>query len=332
VLLAKVGLHVLAVLILAVASAALFASEAGWRIADWAWRQGTLVDAVLLEASVHVGLCGLVWAALVVCFGRLRTLIAMGKADEPATIKLASPKELVSRSGTVLTETIIVLPIALLLIFGIAQLALVNIASTLSDLAAIQAARTIWVWEPEAREGRFNVDRALVKEKARVQAAAIMAPTASSNFGTFNTSGQPGYDQTFRKAMGAMYGATVEHGGSDVGSYSSTQAEMELSAGYEANRKNLGFDLAFDSDDFRQRTARKFFNAWSQTEIEMTETREQIGVRLTYHHLCLMPVVASIFGDYAQINGNKGYYLTMERTYNLPRHEDVKPNKNLPLR
>jgi hypothetical protein len=45
-----------------------------------------------------------------------------------------------------------------------------------------------------------------------------------------------------------------------------------------------------------------------------------------------MPMVASIFGEYAQINGKKGYYLTMERTYQLPKQEDVKPNRNLPRR
>jgi hypothetical protein len=330
------------VLFLAIASAALVtsqtigASQTIWQIADWAWHQGTLVDAVLLEVGVHLGLCAVTWAALVMSFVRLRKLIGLRKQElrkqDTRDHGGRSPIKLVANTGTVLTETIIVLPVALLLIFGLAQLALVNIASTLSDLAAMQAARTIWVWEPEAREGRFNVDRALIKEKARVQAALIMAPTASSDFGTFATNSQPDYNGTFRKAMGAMYGATIEHGGSDVGSYSSAQADMALSGGQEATGRNMAFNLAFDSDDFQQRTARKFFNAWSQTELEMIETQERVGVKLTYHHLCLMPMVASIFGTHAQVNGKEGYYLQMERVYNLPKFGDVKPNRNLPRR
>lgn len=320
------ALHVSAVAILAMGSLVFFASEASWQVISWAWERGALADAVLFELGLHVGLCTLIWAALALCFGRLRRLARGSDDDGCPRIQLASAKA----KGTVLTETLIVLPVALLLIMGIGQLALMNIATTLSDLAVIQAARSVWVWAPEAQEGRFGVDRSLVTEKARVQAAAIMAPTASSNFGNFDTGHHPEYAGTFRQTMGALYGAQVEHFGNDIGSFATTEAEMKLSDGEVANPKNMAFNLAFDSDSFEERTARKFFNAWVQTDIEIVETQEWIGAKMKYQHLCLMPLVAGIFGEYKNVNGQEGYYVEINRAYSLPKQ--VKPNARLPRR
>lgn len=318
----KALLHALAVIILATGSLALFSSEASWRVVGWAWERGVLVDALLTDVGLHVGLCSVVWAALVLCYSRVRKLVATLRTKDRPRVKLAA------RRGTVLTETLIVLPVALLLIMGIAQLTLMNIAATLSDLAVMQASRAVWVWAPEAETGRFGVNQNTVEEKARVAAAAIMAPTASSDFGGFQTGQHPTYGRTFRKAMGAMYGSTLDQGGTDVGSFSTTEAELKLSAQDSPIGKNMAFNLAFDSSDFQERSARKFFNAWAQTEIEVVDNGEWVGAKMTYQHMCLMPLVAGIFGEHKAIHGQDGYFVEINRAYNLPKQID--PNAKLP--
>lgn len=322
----SIGFHGLAVLILAASSAALFSTDITMSALRWAWQHDQAFSSVALGLAGHLGLCALVWATIVFIAGRVRR---SWSTAETATSK---PFKLGARPiGSVLTETIIVLPVALVLIMGIAQLALINIAATLADLAVIQSARTAWVWMPEAVDGRFNVDRSMVKEKARVQAAAVLAPVASSDFGEFRMSAQPDYAKTFQKTMGAIYGAQVEGGGgNDVGSYSQTQAEQKLTPGRRTTPEEFSFFLAFDATTFEERSARKFFNSWAHTEIELADSGERIGVTMTYHHFCLMPLVAGIFGEYKQINGKNGYFLTIERKYTL--RKQVKVNAKQPRR
>lgn len=316
------GFHGLVVLILGAASAALFSNEATLYALRWAWQQQAELGPVALGLAKHLGLCALVWATFYGGVGRLRRLWS---AD-------AAPHKLGVRPlGSVLTETLIVLPVALTLIMGIAQLTLVNITATLADLAVIQSARAAWVWMPEAVEGRFNVDRSLVRQKARVAAAAVLAPSASSDFGGFRKDADPDYTQTFQKTMGAIYGAQIEGGGgNDVGRYSQTRAEQKLTPGYEMQGKDFSFFMALDATSFEERSARKFFNAWAHTEIELRESHSNVGVRMTHHFAALMPLVAGLFGEYKQINGKYGFFLTFEREYTL--RKQVKVNAKPPLR
>ena len=314
--------HGLVVLILGAASAALFSNEATLSALGWAWQQDAGVAPVALGLAKHLGLCALVWATFYMGAGRLRSLWSAG----------AAPIKLGARPlGSVLTETLIVLPVALILIMGIAQLTLVNIAATLADLAVIQSARTAWIWMPEAVEGRFNVDRSLVRQKARVAAAAVLAPSASSDFGGFRKDSDPDYTRTFQKTMGAIYGAQIEGGGgNDVGAYSQTRAEQKLTPGQDMEGENFSFFMAFDATSFEERSARKFFNSWAHTEIKLVENHSNVGVRMTHHFIVLMPLVAGIFGEHKQINGKYGYFLTFEREYTL--RKQVKVNAKSPLR
>lgn len=316
------GLHGLAVLILGALSASLFSTELTLDALRWAWAHEAAFSSVTLGLAGHLGLCALVWATFVFLTGRMRHLWSA----KPAPLKLSARP-----LGSVLTETLIVLPVALVLIMGIAQLALINIAATLADLAVIQSARSAWVWMPEAVEGRFNVDRSLVADKARVQAAAVMAPTASSDFGAFRLDADPEYTTTFRKTMGAIYGTQIEGGGgNDVGAYSQTRAEQKLTPGKETKHSEFSFFLAFDTKTFEERSARKFYNSWAHTDVKIVESSDRIGARMTHHYFVLMPLVSGIFGEYKQINGKNGFFLTIEREYTL--RKQVKVNAKLPLR
>jgi hypothetical protein len=318
--------HALAVIAMAAGSAAFFTTGATWSALTWTWRDGTFLDAVAPGLAAHLGLCALVWAMIALSFSRLKNLFAPADAGRPRVLTLGA-----KNAGSVLTETIIILPVALVLIMGIAQLTLINITATLSDLAVIQAARSAWVWMPEAVEGRFNVDRSLVIQKARVQAAAVLAPVASSDFGSFAKGSHSGYAETFQKTMGAIYGAQLRGGGgNDVGSYARAKAELQLQPGREIVGEQLNFTMAFDASTFKERSARKFYNSWAHTEIQLAETANRIGVEMTFHYLCLMPLVAGVFGEYKEVNGENGYFLTIERKYTL--RKQVKVNASLPLR
>lgn len=316
------GFHGLVVLIMGAATAALFSTSITVDALRWAWQQQEGLASIGLGIAGHLGLCALVWATLFLSATRMRQLWRANA--EPVRL---TPKPI----GSVLTETLVVLPVALVLIMGIAQLALVNITGTLADLAVIQSARSAWVWMPEATEGRFNVDRSLVAEKARVQAAAVLAPTASSEFGNFRLGAHPDYTKTFQKTMGAIFGTQIEGGGgSNVGAYARARAEQKLTPGLNTTPSEFSFFLAFDASKFEDRTARKFYNAWAHTEVELAETGDRIGVTMTHHYFVLMPLVAGIFGEHKQINGKHGYFLTLERKYTL--RKQVKVNAKLPLR
>ncbi len=317
-----VGMHLVAIVVLAVGSAALFANEASAQALVWAWHRGAHLGALATKIAEHVGLCAVAWLAIVASYRSVAKLVAQLRDGERTVVRLDA------RRGSVMTETLIVLPVALLLIMGLAQLTLINIAATLSDLAVIEAARSVWVWAPEADEGRMGVDRSLVKEKARVQAAAVLAPVASSDFGHFSKGSTARYNGTFRKAMGAIYGAQVDNAGNDIGSYATSEAETALSANKEAIGKNMAFNLAFDSTSFKDRSARKFFNAWAHTEVSIVDSGDWIGAKMTYHHACLLPLVAGLFGQYDTVNGDVGYYTNIQRAYTL--RKQVQPNATLP--
>lgn len=316
--------HCFFVLLIAFASAAIFSSKMALSAARWGWEQGNLLENIGPGIALHLGLCALAWGAIWWSYRRFKAFARRARAPREA-LKL---KRLTV--GTVLTETLIVLPLALVLTFGIAQLTLINIAATLADLAVIQAARSAWLWLPEASERRFGVDRPLVLEKSRVQAAAILTPVASSNYGSFAKGSRTGYANTFLKTMGAIYGTQLDGGGgNDIGSYSTAQAELHLGDGEQIKASEFSLSRHFDSDDFRTRTARKFYNSWLYTDVEFAETNERAGVRMTYNYLCLMPLVAGVFGKFKQVNGEEGYFVTLEREYTLQKQ--VKANARLPL-
>ncbi|MFW6058513.1 MAG: hypothetical protein ACOC9W_06625, partial [Persicimonas sp.] len=162
--------HSLGVLVSAVA---VFALMVDWATFEVMWASAQHADFLAMstfEIAVHLGLAGCMWALAVLGF-------------EVVTSRRAPVKKLLDAAdGSVMTETLVVLPIFLLLTFGIAQLAVNNMAGLVTNTAVFQSGRTVWLWTSEAEASRRGVTMDKVRELARVQAAAVLTPVAPGEF------------------------------------------------------------------------------------------------------------------------------------------------------
>ncbi|MBA2663134.1 MAG: hypothetical protein H0U74_12630 [Bradymonadaceae bacterium] len=265
------------------------------------------------EAVLHLGVSACFWAALVLLFHALRS-------------SFKSPERAVrSRRGSVMTETLIVIPVALLLTFGLAQLAIVNIGGILTNLATVQAARTAWLWLPEVQAERRGVTRNRVVDLARIQAAAIVAPTAPSDFQLAGTEGS----EFFRNMRGVLVGTQLNSPPNDSGRQGKERAlQLAVSDGDAASGKEISFNRALDFSSFSTRTARKFSFAYLATEVSLIQTGEQVGARVTYKQLCVFPIANHIFGSGDTVGPRRGSYAAITREFTL--HQQLDPNAKMP--
>lgn len=260
----------------------------------------------------HLALSALCWA-LIYMAGR--TLVqAAGRERSP---------RLVRAQGAVATETLIVMPVLLMLVFGLAQLAVVNIAGMLANYAAVQAGRAVWVWHPETQplndeSARRGVTEAMVADHARVQAAAALAPVAPGDHQISGDMGSP----AFTRMRGMMMASQVENPPNDSG-------RIAQDIGFDsATDKDAAFWRALDGSSFPERTARKMSFAYLATEVEVVDRGEEVGARLTYHHYVAFPLMGGIFGEDATVGGRAGAYSTITREFLLPAQ--VQPNAETP--
>jgi hypothetical protein len=304
--------HVVGVSVLSVASLVLFLGEHGSAAATEAIGHQAFVDTIWFGVAVHVGLAACAWAMLVIAWK-----LVTGERDETTVVRV------MNRRGSVMTETIIVLPVFLMIFFGLAQLAIVNVAGILTNVAAFQAARAAWVWQPEAEVNRRGTNPEMVRQKARLQAAAVLAPAAPGSY-----SQDPLYDDPARM-RGAFYGFFQTSAGADTGHEAMGHAageSFEEENNYEHRGTSLG--RALDESSFPSRTSAKFTTAWHATQVEIIEEDDKIGALVTYRQICVVPMVARIFGRPMHIGGERVVASEIRRRFLL--HKQKLPNSELP--
>lgn len=267
------------------------------------------------ELAIHLGLSAVIWALLVVLW-------------KTAWAAKTSPARLVKRGqGTVITETIIVLPVLLFIILGVSQLAVNNVANMLLNYGATQAARTVWVWAPETQplvgSPRMGVTDSQVEDMARIQAAAAMTPVAPSSF----AAGRAADSLAFERMRATLLASQMLRGPNDAGRDALMDADS-MDAFDAAD--SLTFVRALDSANFAERTVRKFTSAYMAAEVEVLREDNQVGVDLTYHHQITFPLVGLVFGSSGSVEGAAGYYMPMHREVFF--RAQVEPNGELPRR
>lgn len=313
------SLHVMGAAVLSVLFGALFLDSATIELIWAALQAGAYTSSIVVSCLLHVGICACSWALMWLLFALLRS----NWQDHRAPTKL-----LRLNRGTVLTETLIVLPVALLLIFGLAQLALNNIAGVLANAAVFQAARTNWVWQPEYEAGRMGLSNSSgsATEHARVQAAAVMTPVAPADF--LDNANLP---ERAEMARAVFVASQIPVPGQDSGRWAKAQANYFATVGQDT--PDGSFASSFDTHRFIERSARKFTWAYRAVDVEV-DTIEEGGeekwrLTLRYHHMCVMPVVASIFGERRLAAGGvDGYFAIIERT--VIRSKQVLPSTEYP--
>ena len=255
-----------------------------------------------------------------------------------------TPRSIRAARGTAITETLIVMPIFLLLTCGMAQMAINNATVILSNLATYEAARAVWVWHPEMQ--RLNntnyswvsatIDENYVLEMGRIQAAAVMAPVAHS-FGT--QVDDPNISEEFYQLRGAFVGA---HDGqtSDMGAIGRERADNMGEWGFQVfgNQGEHGYSLAMalDSSRYSVRSAWKFSGAYYSSDVRydvsptgFTSSVPEIRVTLSYNHFLAVPFVGWVFGDFVEATnapgGRGGYYTIYENTFEYVQQISAHP-------
>lgn len=265
----------------------------------------------------HFGYASLIWGTLVV------GVVLLRRRNNPRRVKHV--RVAMSR-GTAMVETLIVLVPFLLMTSGMAQLAMINVAGLLSDLAAFQAARAAWLWQPEADAGRGGANNETVKFRARTAAAMVLAPSAGADHWVGRNfpagSGPPfrrirtGITASFRKGFPVTGEREWTMSGSNWAYFSETTPT--------ATATGLFFNTAFDSKSFHLRAGRKCTQAWmGLEEFEIVNSGDQIGVHFTYKYSLVFPWFAYIFGGVESHGARVGHYAHIEREFTLPKHPQL---------
>lgn len=260
----------------------------------------SFLSAGIKDIALHLGLSACLWALGFILY----RLWSLRKRSAPKIVRAAR--------GAVFLETLVVLVPFLLLTSGIAQLTILNITGVLAHLASYQATRTVWVWQPEADAGRRGVNNAQVERRARLAAAAIMAPSAPSDYRVINNG-----DAELRDLRGAMVGAFAPGILPNAGSLGRTAATGMLFTGSNADHKDITYTGAFDTGAFPMRAARKLTYSYIATEVKVTRGGT-ISTELSYKQNVVFPWFAYIWGDYSVVGGRPGYYTTLKRKFSLP--------------
>ncbi len=283
--------------------------EAVWQSAHYA----DFIGLSWQEAALHLGLAVCLWTLLVLGF----EIVTSRRQPVKKVLEL--------ERGSVMTETIIVLPIFFLLTFGIAQLAVNNIAGLLCNAAVFQAGRTAWLWQPEADVNRRGVTAGKVKELARVQAAAVLAPVAPGDFEQTPIGGST----EFREMRGLLLASQMPAFSTDTGQVGMAAAGP-LVAGSLGRTviQDSSFTSALDDSGFRSRTARKFTFAYAATKVNVIQTGSETGASLEYHQSLAFPFIARFMGKFDTVGGRPGFYLTIKRRFTMPNQIPPNPRWN----
>lgn len=304
--------HMCAISVLSVLSVLLVIPQAAaHRIAGWVVSNDELFALTIPDVVVHVALCACLWTFVALCFtyGRQRV----------RTVKKVALR---TARGTVITETLIVLPLFLMMTFGMSQLVVNSIAGVLMNVAAFQSARAYWVWQPEVSGGRATGVNA--STKAQVAAAAVMTPVAPGDF--VNATFLSGDAEKMQLALGGANIPFSEVIPADIGALIADLASLSAT---RATRRNMTFWRALDSQTFAQRSVTKFSHAYQSTKITPKNSSGRLGVTVTYKHNQVMPVVGRMFGTYGKVGLRDGYYAKYVRTYTYKTQLAV-PNATMP--
>ncbi len=262
------------------------------------------------DVLMFLCLTGMFWGLIFIAFNLFK-----GRKLQMKTLKRAH--------GTTMTETIIALPVLLLLVFGLVQMSLNYISAILLDYGTFQAARTAWVWMPEAEGNRAGVSAGLVQEMARIQAALAVTPSAPGDYAQnlFAGSGE------FKQARAMLLAGQLPFLAPDMGSYAIPLVyvlQFEDAAGILETEKSVWRSLG--SSSFRLRSVRNFSFAYASVQAAVIDDGSQVGARITYAHFQSMPFVGRVFGSVAGVSGRVGYYSTLERELTLAKQFPANPD------
>lgn len=270
-------------------------------LTDTLLRENVATPLVLL-----FGLAACAWALTFIIFRLGRLHMAQAKV-----VKLKKAR------GTIIAETLIVLPVFFLLTFGLAQMAMNSIAGLLTTLASYEATRSLAVWAVEEGHNRVGgtATRGLITEKARLAAAKVIAPAVPEL-----ASGLAGCQEG--QSLPAMRAGMVA-----AGFVSVPVPEPSV----------WSMNEAYGQSRFLTRGPTKLTLAYCATQVNWTSVdtdttsveRSTFTTTVRYNHPAVMPLVGPIFARNPGVGPwATPYVTTMERQYRYTTY--LTPNTFLP--
>jgi hypothetical protein len=270
-------------------------------------RDAALRPDIVTPLVLVFGLSACAWALCFIVFslGRLHL-----KTTKTVSLKPAR--------GSIITETLIVLPVFFLLTFGLAQMATNSIAGLLTTLATYEAARTASVWGVEVGINRSGTmtDYQTANRKVRLAAAAIIAPATPEL-----ASGLAGCDIDAPE-LKKMRDGMVAAGFSPVPIPEPSVWDMTE---------------AWGKSTFAVRGPTKLTLAYCNTEVSWDPAinlgpqdvnRTEFTTTVRYYHPAVFPLVGPIFQNSSGGNWATDYVSMMTRSYKM--HSYLTPNDELP--
>ena len=277
------------------------------QVGEALWRSG------LMLAALSSVLWGGAWYTLVRLKRRRRHVRRLALARAPR--------------GSVMTEFIVILPVFLLLMFGMVQLAINLIGGLLHRVASYQAARTAWVWEGEMSGSRHAVDNTIIEDRVRTAVALVMTPVAPGSMGDWSllTGGSDrGPAQT--RVAGLMANRFLPFGSDYVPDDVYSFATSEFVGAAFAAQGRHSMTAALDDQLMVVRAILKFVHAYEAVDAVAVEVGPEIKVTYTYSHQQAMPFVGRVFGERRSwlgggelVGGRPGYFTTWNAERSLPR-------------
>ncbi len=261
-----------------------------------------LLERSLPAIALHLGLSACLWALAVIVY-------KLWKLPRQKVVHMLGQR------GSVMTETLVILPLFLFLTFGLAQLAINNMGGILANVAVYQAARAAWIWQPEIGVERVNaaVTEEGARDRARIAAAQVMTPVAPGEY-LSDPTGTDAFDNS-RFALAASQ-VPMGAGLGNIGQLMSAAGSIDPTL---ATRNNLSLTNALDTKSFLRRTLLKFTHAYEATEVEIIDQGDRVGARLTYRLHEVMPFANRFFGDFDTVGLRMGYFVTLTREYTFHR-------------
>lgn len=309
--LACVG-HVAAVSLIASGVAVLIVPMATLKLVFSAHQMApAMIERSLPSILLHIGLSACIWALCVIAY-------KLWIRPRPKVLHRLGQR------GSVMTETLIVLPVFFVLCFGMAQLAVNNIGGILANVAVYQAARAAWIWQPEVGVTRVSTEitQEDAENRVRIAAALVMTPVAPGDY----KKDDEGND-AFGKNREAMASSQDILG--TVLNIPDIMAGFEAGGNTRATRNNLSLARALDESTFMTRTVRKFTHAYQATAVVIKTDSGRTEVDMTYKLQQVMPIANRIFGEFDTVAGREGLFSVYKRTYSF-RTQPFKPNSQTP--
>lgn len=298
--------HIVAATFLAAVFCWFFLNEAALSALPSAWSDAEIRAEIAGSLVIIVGLAACTWTLVVI------TSLLLRERRRQHKLRALSPAR-----GTIITETLVVLPVFFLLTFGLAQMGINSMAGILGSVAVYEAARTVAVWGPEVghnRSGGGSVTTEIVNDRARIAAAGILTPVVPNL-----ASGMCATSQAMNQMQQGMLGALLAGGGTP-------QTQI------------WSFVEALDGKtSFAVRGVVKHRLAYCATTITHTggivtdpdsKSRSEFTTNLEYAHPAVFPLVGLVFTtDLGAGPWATPYVSVVRRSYRLTQQMSPNPDR-----